>query len=93
MAKLAACAGSPGMLIHAIEEVFNSCISTRPWRRLLIFSPALLLVAAAIGLILWGRSISRDTLVRRYAELAEAELARLKSEAPKTRRPKNAVAY
>lgn len=72
----------PGVLIHAIEEVFNSCIATRPWKRLLLFSPALITLAAVVGLIVWGRGLSRDTLVMRYALLAEEELTRLKSEAP-----------
>ena len=72
----------PGVMIHAIEEVFNSCVATRPWKRLLIFSPALVMLAAVVGLIVWGRGLSRDTLVVRYALLAEEELSRLKNEAP-----------
>lgn len=72
----------PGVLIHAIEEVFNSCISTRPWRRLIIFSPALLVLGGLLGLIVWGRSVSRETLVARYAQLAQEELDRLETEDP-----------
>jgi hypothetical protein len=69
--------GHPGMLLHALEEAFNSCISTRPWRRLLLFSPALIVVLAALGLIFYGRSISRASLVKRYGDLAEAEVKRI----------------
>lgn len=70
----------PGVLIHAIEEVFNSCISTRPWRRLLLFSPGLVILGCLTGVIVWGRSLSRETLVSRYAILAQEELDRLNAE-------------
>lgn len=70
----------PGVLLHAMEEVFNSCVSTRPWRRLLIFSPALLILAGLFGVIVWGRWIGRETLVTRYAQLAQDEMDRLNAE-------------
>ena len=72
---------NPSILVHAGYELVNSFLATRPWRRILLFSPVLLILFAAIGLIIWGKTIGRQTLVMRYAVWAEAELARLKSEA------------
>ncbi len=71
----------PGILVHAGEEVFNSFVSTRPWRRLVLFSPAILLLLGVFGLMLYGSTIGREKLVMRYALLAEEELTRLKSDA------------
>lgn len=74
----------PGTLLHAFEEAFNSCIATRPWRRLLLFSPVLLVVFLAIGLIVYGRSLGRVSLIKRYDALAQAEIERINETAADT---------
>lgn len=71
---------NPFFLFQAFTEVFTSWLFTRPWRRLSLFLPAIVIVGATIGLIGYGATLSRATLKERYADFATDEMERIKSE-------------
>lgn len=68
---------NPVMLVQGLTEAFISWLFTRPWRLMAWFIPAIGLVIAAVGLIIYGYTLSRHTLQLRYLNLADQELKRL----------------
>ncbi len=69
----------PSTIFYALEEVFHSFLSSRPWSRLWFFSPVILVLLTVLGLVIYGKTLSRTTLTARYAKLADAEVARLET--------------
>ena len=69
-----------GMLTHPFRtaqgmiEYFLAWLYTREWSAIVVFLPALLIVLTLSGLTIYGWSVSKSTLVTRYAKWSDEEL-------------------
>lgn len=60
-------------IVRDLWDAFDAWRATRQWKRMLWFLPSFLLLITFVGIVYMGKSMSRDELLKRYLELAEAE--------------------
>ncbi len=63
----------PASAASEFLENFDRWRSTRQWRRILWFAPALIIFIVCLGNVLWGATRSKAELRDRYLKLAEEE--------------------
>lgn len=71
----------PFQTAQGIIEYGLAWVYTRQWLALLGFLPAMLILLTLAGLTIYGWSIDKDTLVKRYASWSDSELSEGKSQA------------